>query len=93
MRTYIWAGGKSGNLAINKRADGGPQNEKPIITPIPAKYSISLNQLPGPGNEKYCQIYARYADFTSFKVTVQFETEGNGQNEIVGHMNRSEVKL
>ena len=22
----------------------------------------------------------------SFKVTVQFETEGNGQNEIVGHI-------
>ena len=28
-----------------------------------------------------------------FKVTVQFETEGNGQNEIVSHMNRSEVRL
>ena len=28
-----------------------------------------------------------------FKVTVQFETEGNGQNEIVSHMDRSEVKL
>ena len=27
------------------------------------------------------------------KVTVQFETEGNGQNEIVIHMDRSEVKL
>ena len=27
------------------------------------------------------------------KVIVQFETEGNGQNEIVRHMNRSEVKL
>ena len=27
------------------------------------------------------------------KVTVQFETEGNGQNEIVSHMDRSEVKL
>ena len=25
--------------------------------------------------------------------TVQFETEGNGQNEIFSHMNRSEVKL
>ena len=29
----------------------------------------------------------------SIKVTVQFETEGNGQNEIVSHMDRSEVKL
>ena len=27
------------------------------------------------------------------KVTVQFETEGNGQNEIFSHMDRSEVKL
>ena len=28
-----------------------------------------------------------------FKATVQFETKGNGQNEIVSHMDRSEVKL
>ena len=28
-----------------------------------------------------------------FKVTVQFETEGNGENEFVSHMDRSEVKL
>ena len=27
------------------------------------------------------------------KVTVQFETEGNGQNESFSHMDRSEVKL
>ena len=27
------------------------------------------------------------------KVTVQFETEGNSQNEIFSHMDRSEVKL
>ena len=27
------------------------------------------------------------------KITAQFETEGNGQNEIVSHMDRSEVKL
>ena len=27
------------------------------------------------------------------KVTVQFETEGNGQNEIANHMDRSEIKL
>ena len=27
------------------------------------------------------------------KVTVQFETEGNGQNEIVSHTDRLEVKL
>ena len=27
------------------------------------------------------------------KVTVQFETEGNGQNEIFRHMDGSEVKL
>ena len=30
---------------------------------------------------------------TYYKVNVQFETEGNGQNEIVSHMDRSEVKL
>ena len=30
---------------------------------------------------------------TSFKVTVQFETEGNGQNEIISPMDISEVKL
>ena len=30
---------------------------------------------------------------TQFKVTVRFKTEGNGQNEIVSHMERSEVKL
>ena len=28
-----------------------------------------------------------------FKVTVQFKTEGNGQNEIVSRMDESEVKL
>ena len=27
------------------------------------------------------------------KVTVQFEIEGNGQNEILSHMDRSETKL
>ena len=27
------------------------------------------------------------------KVTVEFETEGNSQNEIVSHMDISEVKL
>ena len=27
------------------------------------------------------------------KVTVQFETEGNGQNGIISPMDRSEVKL
>ena len=31
--------------------------------------------------------------FLSFKVTVQFETEGNGQNEAVSYMYKSEVKL
>ena len=30
---------------------------------------------------------------STVKVTIQFETEGNGQNEIVSHMDRSEVKL
>ena len=29
----------------------------------------------------------------NLKVTVQFETEGNDQNEIFSHMNISEVKL
>ena len=27
------------------------------------------------------------------KVTVQFETQGNGQNEIFSHMDRSEIRL
>ena len=27
------------------------------------------------------------------KITVQFETEGNSQNEIASNMDRSEVKL
>ena len=31
--------------------------------------------------------------YTFLKVTVQFETEGSGQNEIVKYMDRSEVKL
>ena len=35
----------------------------------------------------------RNEDIRELKVTVQFETEGNGQNEIVSHMDRSEVKL
>ena len=35
-------------------------------------------------NKFYCNV---------LKVTVQFETEGNSQNEIVSHMDRSEVKL
>ena len=29
----------------------------------------------------------------AFKITVQFETEWNGQNEVVSHTDRSEVKL
>ena len=33
------------------------------------------------------------ASIRSFKVTVQFETERNGKNQIFGHMDRSEVKL
>ena len=31
--------------------------------------------------------------YTFLKVTVQFETEGSGQKEIVKYMDRSEVKL
>ena len=31
--------------------------------------------------------------FGILKVTVRFETDGNGQNEIVSHMDRSEIKL
>ena len=29
----------------------------------------------------------------AFKITVQFESERNGQNEVVSHTDRSEVKL
>ena len=32
-------------------------------------------------------------DVDVLKVTVQLKTEGNGQSEIVSHMERSEVKL
>ena len=32
-------------------------------------------------------------DLREFKVTVQFETEGNGQKKIFSHMDRSEVRL
>ena len=39
------------------------------------------------------QFPIKHQDPTIFKVTVQFETEGNGQNEFVSHMDRSEVKL
>ena len=34
-----------------------------------------------------------YSANIAVKVTVQFETKGNGQNKIVSHMDRSEVKL
>ena len=34
-----------------------------------------------------------YKNTVDIKVTVQFKTEGNGQNEIFSHMDRSEVKL
>ena len=34
-----------------------------------------------------------WSKLNCLKVTVQFETEGNGQNEIVSLMDRSEVKL
>ena len=39
------------------------------------------------------KIFVRINATSSLKVTVQFETEGNGQNEIFNHMDRSEVKL
>ena len=35
---------------------------------------------------------ARSVKSRDIEVTVQFETEGNGQNEIFIHMDRSEVK-
>ena len=37
--------------------------------------------------------FAHPVDLGLLKVTVRFETEGNGQNEIVSHMDRSEIKL
>ena len=43
----------------------------------------------GTCNCKMCQRFF----LTTIKVTVQFETERNGQNEIVSHMDRSEIKL
>ena len=38
-------------------------------------------------------VYLEPKSIRLIRVTVQFETEGNGQNEIVSHMDRSEVKL
>ena len=37
--------------------------------------------------------YKKSLHILLLKVTVQFETEGNGQNEVVSIMDRSEVKL
>ena len=34
-----------------------------------------------------------YIIYWTFKVTVQFQTEENGQNETVSHMDISEIKL
>ena len=39
------------------------------------------------------RIYSNKRPGRLFKVTVQFEIEGNGQNEIFSHMDRSKVKL
>ena len=46
------------------------------------------------GRDKWdLHVYILWASDYNVKVTVQFETEGNGQNEFVSHMDRSEVKL
>ena len=37
--------------------------------------------------------YPKQKFFALLKVTVQFEPEGNDQNEIFSHMDRSDVKL
>ena len=48
---------------------------------------------------KFCEVVENYKLMNSMqvnvlsKVTVQFETERIGKNEIVSHMDRSEVKL
>ena len=46
-------------------------------------------KLAGPQLSICCHTYPTF----NLKVTVQFETEENGQNEIISHMDRSEVKL
>ena len=38
-------------------------------------------------------LHCRSFVYGEFKVTVQFESKGNGQNKIVSHMERSEEKL
>ena len=43
------------------------------------------------GNIKYPHL-AKVVE-TALKVTVQFQTKRKGQNEIVSHMDRSDVKL
>ena len=44
-------------------------------------------------NKKKVDLILTPKQTITFKVTVQFETEANGQNEIVSHMDRSEIKL
>ena len=50
-------------------------------------------------NSSHTALYDGELDLCAFdseglvKVTVQFETEGNGQNEIFSHVDRSEVKF
>ena len=44
-------------------------------------------------NKKIGQNYISQKRPNLFKVTAQFEAEGNSQNEIASDMDRSEVKL
>ena len=39
------------------------------------------------------EVYTTVTLLSTLKVTVQFETEGNGQNKIISPMDRSELKL
>ena len=44
-------------------------------------------------NQSFYKAFKIVIEMSAVKVTVHFETEGNGQNEIISHMDRSEVKL
>ena len=72
-----------------------PETEKHIIVTETNKKILSLAFFPFFQNFIYFSISCKSVSSAtpSLKVTAQFETEGNGQNEIVSHVDRSEVNL
>ena len=72
-----------------------PETEKHINVTETNKKILSLAFFPFFQNFIYFSVSCKSVSSAtpSLKVTVQFETEGNGQNEIVSHVDRSEVNL